>query len=272
MKSEYDLIFGLGPACSCSQAIRRAGLQLLSFPFDWIGPTYGHPDWDSDVRRRADLICSEFKDWLRPEDFSFHGQHTNGKDKYFNNRHGLIFLHDFPAGIPLNESFPEIAGKYERRCTRLLELIRQSHNVLLVRLDRPDLEYRTPVEDCRYAQKALTEHFAPTRFDFALLQEDPSCERGACREEKIDDGLLRLSFDYLDHRPDADRGQPDKAITAEVLRQRFTVRDYRTGAELSEWKRKQRLKRYARYGATNILQYHWRKLMATLGGSGKENA
>lgn len=269
MKKKYDLIFGLGPACSCSQALRKAELQHLSFPFDWIGPTYGQPGWDDDVRRRTDLICSEFENWLRPEDFSFHGRHTNGKDKYFNDRLGLIFLHDFPAGQPLAETFPAVAEKYAHRCARLIKLIRRSKNVLLVRVERPDLDYRTPLDDCRYARRALAARFAPTHFDFVLLQEDASLDRGVCREEVIEDGLLRLSLDYRRQCPDADVTQPDHGITSAALCERFAVRDYRTRAERAAYARAQKMKRYARYGATNALQYRWRKLMTALGRCGK---
>ena len=271
-KKRYDLAFGLGIACSCSQSLRRAGLQYLSFPFDWITPTFGQPGWDDDVRRRTDIVCSEFRDWLLPNDFSFHGHHTNGKDKYFNTRHGLMFLHDFPEGVPLAESFPAVAGKYHRRCDRLLELIRRSRNVLIVRIDRPDLDYRTPVDDCRYARRMLAEHFAPTNFDFILLQEDASIPRGECQEEQIEDGLLRLSLDYRNLKPDADTMQPDTDVTAAALRTRFTVGDYRTGDERAAWAHKRKMKRYARYGATNAFQYRWRRLMAALGGNGTRNA
>lgn len=271
-KKKYDLIFGLGPACSCSQALRRSELQFLSFPFDWIGPTYGQPGWDDDVRRRTDLICSEFENWLRPEDFTFLGPHTNGMDKYFNDRQGLMFLHDFPAGRPFENTFQEVAEKYTRRCARLQDLIRRSQNVLIVRIDRPDLDYRTPLDDCRYARRMLAEHFPPTNFDFVLLQEDASIPRGECQEEQVEDGLLRLSLDYRNLKPGADVMQPDHDITAAALRKRFAVRDYRTKDERAIHTRKQKMKRYARYGATNVLQYRWRKLMAALGGSEKGNA
>ena len=272
MKKNYDLVFGLGPACSASQAIRKAGLQSLSFPFDWIGPTFGRPGWEHDLQRRADLICSEFKDWLRPEDFTFLGPHTNGKDKYYNNRLELTFLHDFPVGSSFQGYFPALVEKYHRRCSRLLELIRRSKKILIVRVERPDLDYRTPLDDCRYARKRLSEHFAPAQFDVVLLQCDASLARGEIREEPIEDGILRISLDYRNLEPGADVMQPDHGRTSGVLRERFAVREYRTQKEIAAWKSRQRAKRYARYGASNFLQYRWRRLMAALGGNGTGNA
>ena len=272
MKKNYDLVFGLGPACSASQAIRKAGLQSLSFPFDWIGPTFGRPGWEHDLQRRTDLICSEFEDWLRPEDFTFLGPHTNRKDKYYNNRLELTFLHDFPVGSSFQGYFPALVEKYHRRCSRLLELIRRSKKILIVRVERPDLDYRTPLDDCRYARKRLSEHFAPAQFDVVLLQCDASLARGEIREEPIEDGILRISLDYRNLEPGADVMQPDHGLTSGVLRERFAVREYRTQEEIAAWKSRQRAKRYARYGASNFLQYRWRRLMAALGGNGTGNA
>ena len=266
------LFSGSVPVAVARRRFERLGSNSSSFPFDWIGPTFGKPGWDHDLQRRTDLICSEFKDWLRPEDFTFHGPHTNGKDKYYNNRLELIFLHDVPIGSPFQGYFPTLIEKYRRRCSRLLELIRRSKRILIVRVERPDLDYRTPLDDCRYARKRLSEHFAPAQFDVVLLQCDTSLKRGEIREEPIEDGILRISLDYRNLEPGADVMQPDHGLTSGALRERFKVREYRTREEIAAWKAKQRAKRYARYGATNFLQYRWRKLMAALGGNGTGNA
>ena len=261
-KLKYDLAFSFGPACSCSQTLRRAGLQMLSFPFDWIGPTFGTPKWDSDIRDRADLIASGFSDELREEDFVYHGVHTNGMAKYFNTHFGLVFLHDFPQGVPLSESFPSVKAKYSRRERRLLDLIRSSRRVLVVRLDRPDLDYRTPCEDCRYVRETLAKAFAPTEFDVLLLQPDPSVPFGKQSLETVEPGLFRLAFDYVDRRPGADRKFPSFDYTAAAVAEHFAVREYRTKAEIAAHRLKERQKRWARYGAANALQYRWRKFLS----------
>lgn len=267
MEKQYDLIFGLGPACSCSQTLRMAGLQYLSFPFDWILPDYNQPKWHDDIRRRAEILCANCEGWFERADFTYRGPHTNGMGRYFNERSGFFFLHDFPLNVSFEESFPSVAAKYARRCSRLLELIRASRNVLLMRLDRPDIRTNTPVDDCRQAREMLASHFGPrTKFDFVLMQEDESLDRGVCRAEEIEDGFLRLSLDYRNTEPGVNVMQPDFRITSTALHDRFKVRDYRTRDERSAWARKQKMRRYAKYGATNFLQYRWRKIMAALGG------
>lgn len=261
-KLKYDLIFGFGPACSCSQTLRRAGLQLLSFPFDWIGPEFGTPKWEHDIRDRADLVASGFSSSLREEDFVYHGDHTNGKAKYFNTHFGLVFLHDFPQGVPLAESFPSVLAKYKRRERRLLELIRASRRVLVARLDRPDLDYRTPLEDCRYVRETLARAFAPIEFDVLLLQPDSSVPFGSQALETVEPGLFRMKFDYYDRRPGAERMFPRLDYTAAAVAEHFAVREYRTKAEIAAHRAKEQRKRWAKYGASSAWQYRWHKLLS----------
>ena len=232
MKKQYDLVFGLGPACSCSQTLRKAGLQHLSFPYDWIGP---HTDlYDVDVSRRTDQICNEFAGWFDPADFEPAGSSDqSGKDHYFNSELKLIFLHDFIKGSSFQEAFPAVQAKYQRRIARLLELIRASKNVLLVRVDRPDVPSRTPFEECRYARKRLGEKFAPTAFDMVVLSHESGRPFADMKVDQPEEGLTRLSFDYDDTTPGAPSYQPIFELTAKALSDRFTVRDYRTPEEIA---------------------------------------
>ena len=269
MKMKYDLVFGFGPACSCSQTLRRAGLQLLSFPFDWIGPGVNNPEWDNDLHRRADLLASGLTNQLRKEDFVYNGDHTNGMAKYFNTRLGMIFLHDFPIGEPLEQSFPAVIAKYERREKRLIELISRSKRVLVVRLDRPDLDYRTPDGDGRYMRETLSRAFAPAKFDYLAIQPDASTPFGSQRLETVEPGFFRLKFDYFDHRAGAERMFPRFDYTSAAVAEHFAVREYRTKAEIAAHKNAEKRKRWARYGATNAWQYRWRKLLARFRQGGR---
>lgn len=269
MKKRYDFVFGFGPACSCSQTLRRSGLQLLSFPFDWIGPDAGKVGWDDDVRRRTDLICSEFNDWLRIGDFVYRNDHpTNGKSIFFNNALHLVFIHDFPKGLPIEESFPSIRAKYERRISRFLDLLGSSHRILIARVDRPDLSYRTPLEDCRYAMRRLGEKFPNAKFDFVLLQPDKNVPFERRAVEDLGDGITRISFDYQDRTP-GNELFPKLDQTSAAVGELFAVKDYRTREEIADWRRKSRAKRYAKLGATNFLQYQLLRLRKALFGAAR---
>lgn len=260
MKRRFDLIVGLGPACSCSMILRRANLQHLSFPYDWLTPRANTPEYEADLVHRADWIVREFGDWLRAEDLKrFERPADHPKDCYFNDRLNLLFIHDFPIGSDFAAEFPKVKAKYDRRIGRLLDLIRGARRVLILRVDRPDLATSTRIEDCKTAVRALSEKFAPTAFELLLLH----CERGRAYADRLEtdhgDGVRSLVFDYHDDRPEIPSFQPNIGMVAQILAARFTVRDYRTPAERAEKKRRDRRNEYARFGATNWWQWRLAK-------------
>ena len=267
-KEKFDLAFGLGPACSCTMSLRRAGLQHLSFPYDWIGPKENTPEFDIDVRTRAEQIAAEFHGWLNPADFMKFDPPDGAlapRDCYFNEGLRLLFIHDFPKGSDFETEFPKIKEKYRRRIGRLLELIRSSKRVLLLRVDRPDLRARTSVEDCKAAVRILSEKFAPAKFELLLLH----CEADRPFENLLEtdhgDGVRSIVFDYRGVIPDLPSFQPNFSLIERLLTSRFSVRDYRTSAERAEKKRRERQAKYRQYGVSNWWQLRlarWRKRLA----------
>lgn len=259
-KTRYDLIFGLGFACSCSESLRRAKLQLLSFPYDWItlalrsGADYRH-----ELRDRIGEINDEFRNWFLPDEFAFvrcDGQ--TGRNIYVSRRLNHVFNHDFPTGVPFAESLPAVQAKYRRRIRRLLELIRSARRVLVVRIDRPDLPVATDVADCQAAVAALERKFSGTRFDFLQV----SCVPGGVglREETLDGHVTRWWLDYRDLRPGVENWRVNIPQLGELLRARFSVRDYRTRDERKAFDAARRAKRYAKLGARNFFEYQLRRL------------
>lgn len=131
---KYDLIFSLGAACSCTQILRKKGLQLSSYPFDWL--------FGSCFNKRIDMLTSDFADFIQPEDLEYTGK-NNGLaehlcDIYYNKANDITFNHDFPEAIPLSRSFPSVKEKYMRRCRRLISQINSSRRVLAVWLETPN--------------------------------------------------------------------------------------------------------------------------------------
>ena len=266
MRTRYDLVIGMGMACSCSQALRRANLQLLSFPFDWVAPdTRDRRHLVRDLPARAHAVVRAFEDWLRIEDLGFVRPHeTNGKDIYLNARTGLVFNHDFPTGRPLSETFPEVAGKYRRRSARLIELIRRSRNVLLVRIERPDLPGVTPVADCVEARQILADGFPGVNFSLLQLVCDPSRPSPNRRETALGEDIVQISFDYRSRDPSAAAYQPDLKLLAETLADRFSVADYRTREEIRGHKEALLRKKLAEAGCNTLLQFRWKRLKASI--------
>ena len=247
-------------------SLRKAGLQHLSFPYDWIGPRDNTEEYGVDVRHRAEWIAREFKDWLRPDDLKRLPRPANHpRDYYFNEGLQLLFIHDFPVNSDFKAEYPKIAEKYRRRIARLLELIRSSRRVLLLRVDRPDLAVRTELADCHAAVKVLADKFTGVQFELFLLHRESGRSYADRVETDHGGGVRSLVFDYDIDKDDRPGYQPNINLIAQVLSERFTVRDYRTPAERAEKRRRDRQKEYAKFGVGNWWQLRlakWRMHLA----------
>lgn len=248
----YDLVFGIGNACSCTQSIRAAGLQYLSFPFDWIIYKNG----EHDLRARADIIRDRFTAWLEAEDLELAGSvDWHPCDVYYNRKTDTIFNHEFPRGKPIAETFPAVSGKYRRRIERFYELVAKSRRVLIVRLDRPDQSPPTDVKDSKYAMRVLREVFPGVDFDMAHVAFEKGRPVDRALVEDYGKGLVRIAFDYADTTPQAPAWGVDTALVGRFLKARYAVRDYRTAAEKAAKRRHDRLERYRSRGASNWLEF-----------------
>ncbi len=105
---DFDLIFSIGEACSCSQCLRNSRLQFYSYPFDWL---YG-----ADFIARIKLLTSGMKDFINKEDLEYHSEERNiNCIAYHNKRNDIVFNHDFKKGVPFDEMYQIVKEKYDRR-------------------------------------------------------------------------------------------------------------------------------------------------------------
>ena len=255
MIKKYDLIVPLGYACSCSQTLRRAGLQLASFPWDWVGVP--------PPSERCRLICNGFKNWMNLEDLKWAGKNdTFGHEEVLNTRTGLIIMHDFVQGTPIEEQYPAIVAKYTRRIARLDRLLKTSKRVLLVSIDTPVSPAPVPPEDARKAMATMSATYPNASFDFLLVNLEPGRAKGDRIDETPLPGIRRIAFDYKSYAPDTPAYGIDITMLADVLRGEYRVRDYRTKEEISAFlktrarKRSQKMARKMdALGAETTLQY-----------------
>ncbi len=250
----YDLAFSLGRACSCSETLRKAGMQYLSFPWDWIGAERA---LKPDLQLRTDSICDgSFHSWFTPDDLELVAEYEwYSKIHYRSRSTGLLYNHDFAKGVPLEESFPAVKAKYDRRMARLMDLIGRSKSILLVRIDPPNGLRPTSVEDCIAARKRFAERFPHARFDFVMMSFEKGRPFAERRTEEVEEGFLHVSFDYKDYAP----GKPDYAVvldqTAAILKEVATVQDYRTKAEVAAFRARTRRAKMEQVGAKNAWEY-----------------
>lgn len=126
----YDLIFSLGQACSCTSSLRNSHLQNYSYPFDWV---YG-----SNFEGRMQILLDKFERFMEKNDLiCAYYEKLNNHIAYKNVFNNLIFVHDFPADIEFEERYIIVKHKYDRRVQRLLDKIERARKILLVYLEHP---------------------------------------------------------------------------------------------------------------------------------------
>jgi len=241
-RKQYDFIFSLGAACSCSQSLRLAGLQFASYPFDWLyGGTVG-----TRVRGLVDGVDA----WFAEGSLVKHGipwklEH----EPYRNVENGIVFKHDFDWNRPLSETLPAVRGKFARRLERLRGRISASRRVLAVWLATPTTKPPSDQEllDCR---KAMADRWPGVDIEILAL----ACEGGrAAGDAAVRDlgGVTVVSFDYYDGREEF----IDNERMAAFLASRLSAVDYRSDEERRAWPARRRALRYAQYNATGWWSY-----------------
>lgn len=258
MKTRYDLVFGVGNACSATQTLREAGMQFESFPFDWVA--YRSED---DLDERTETLRTDFAHWFDKADLAYVGNFDFGwhaRAIYHNSRTGVVFNHDFDQGEDFDAAYDKVAAKYRRRAERLFARIRASKRVLAFRLDRPDQKIATSSEACLRLKKMLEAKFPGVAFDVLLMAHDPAVPPECPREERLADGVLKLSFDCHCDDPRAPVYEPDFWKTAGVLSRYAAATDYRTAAEKRRFWMARRRAHWAKFGATTFWGYLWARM------------
>ena len=192
MKKKYSLYVSLGAACSCSETLRRHGLQLFSYPLDWC--------CGSSFLTRIQCLIDGYRNFFNKEDFQFVGPGNSIHDTYKNTRTGIIFKHDFAVDVPFDSQYPALAQKYERRINRLLKQLEQADTVCFVYMCIP--AEHTPVPDAELLQgyHLLQESFKGKEIGLVYLFNN-----GAELPQKTDvfltAGVRKICFGYQEPGP-----------------------------------------------------------------------
>lgn len=176
----YDIIYSIGRDCACASYMKRALLRATSGPFDWITGV--------GFSKRIDIIRDNFRDFLE-KDFLKFQEKKPGKpddkacDYYYNQKTGFHFPHDFPTGIPLDTSLPDVQEKYSRRIARFYQNIRSAERVLIVYQSHfPEQE--PGIEEIIDSAEKLCQFFQK-KLDFLIVMHDENMKTGSINYELI---------------------------------------------------------------------------------------
>ena len=184
-KEVYDIIFSMGTICANTTVLRKCNLQDYSFPWDWIGGI--------ELKGRFEEMVNGFPDWFHIEDFVKTGSrlHPEPCDIYKNTRKDLLFVHDFPLNVPIEESLPTVKARYERRQKRMIECIDKAKQILFVWMTPVGWKNIYTLDYLKECHKYISEKYPDKEIRikyFYSSKDEP--------EHIIDSGVEILKFDY----------------------------------------------------------------------------
>ena len=243
----FDLVFSIGWDCKCSGALRRAGLQHFSYPFDWL---VGAP-----AAARARIVADGFRGWFELSDLEDRGPAPFNRFAAVKRiaRHrvsGLEFRHDFPVEGTLADGYDEAAAKYARRTARLLAALERAERPLAVFCDG----YGCPpvsLAELEEARAILAARFGDKIGVLGIFDDRPGAAHEAAEEVSADGRTVRWSLPCEKRVPDG--LEVSARVVSRFLAARIACPDPHTPAERRERRRAERLAVYDKYKARTWL-------------------
>lgn len=213
-KKKYDFVCSIGEACSCAQSLISANLRTASGPFDWL--------WGSDFLGRIKILCSDFHRFIEKDDLIScdcnNGDTKNLCDIYKNKYTNLVLNHDFPAGVPLDDSYDTVAEKYERRINRLLSNINSSESVLLVYIETPITDKHTSNADIIEGSEQIKNRWSNKTIDILYFKNDLNLTPKQYELETLSNNIIKITANYKSQNPDAVSYAIDTHFVRDILR------------------------------------------------------
>lgn len=191
-KHTYDFVCGIGHYCGTATYLKRHFLRRASGPFDWIGES------PAGLLKSAELIATDFRDFMLRDNLVLldhpAGEHDDMKNDYYRDEGtGILTYHDFPFGKSLDETYPQVRAKYDRRIARFYELARAGATLLIFQTHTTK-----PTDDEMKRALAMLREKLGQKVDLLVLQND--AEREELDFEEIESGLYSVRGPF--HRPD----------------------------------------------------------------------
>jgi hypothetical protein len=161
-------------------------LRQASFPFDWLTA--------AELAPRLDLLLNEFEDFLNLEDLRYMEKPAGivgdpHCDNYQNVRNGFFYYHDFPAGSELDQAYPDVKEKYNRRVERLLSLLNSNKTILFVWYAHEPLLSGNE-EIVKYGERLAQKY--GKRIDLLIIENDQSLSKDDYKLEHLSPGVRKV--------------------------------------------------------------------------------
>lgn len=236
---DYDLAFSLGFSCGCTQALREAGLQFASYPFDWVG--------SPGLLESARMLASNFEGWLEKSDLELYDVRRAPlfSHVYRNVRTKFGFPHDFPSGMDFEVAYGQCRCRYDCRIKRLIGSLVPGQRVLAIYIERM-IDPRLSDSDLRNARKLLSAAFPGVRFDLLYLFQQDGCS--SPQECQVDEGVWTVALDYRIVVDGVTSHEVERTGITAYLREYVSVPDVRSEADKARYRESRRMTREKRWG------------------------
>ena len=235
----FDMAFSMGFSCGGTMALRRAGLQFVSYPLDWIG--------SPGIIASAKMVEADFDGWFEKDDLQLVAVRGGSFQNtvYQNRKTRFGFPHDFPRFFRCGEKYSETAEKYARRIRRFMGDLGAARTALVVYIERP-INPRAADADLVEAKSILEERVPAVAFELVYFFLDEG--RKDFAETSVADGITAVACNYVQY----DHGEKSHAILADVpaayFRGRFEVPDRRSAAEKEAYAAAKKADRRKKFG------------------------
>ena len=252
---EYDFIFSLGASCAVSMALRDAGLQFASFPFDWIG--------SPGLMAEVEMVESGFCNWFEREDLKlWEVRHEEGAIQrvYKNMRTSFGFPHEFTNAFRFETGYEKTREKYDRRIARFMKTLGSCKKALGIYLEVATRR-RLSDDTLSEARRRLAAKFPGLSLDLVYFCEDPSHRKPEIVSEK--DGVTVVSAHYgkfLGGRP---MHTVDRSEIVRFIHENYTVAGHDIAAEKARYEAEQKRLRKGHWGKGRVERWINRKLFKT---------
>ncbi|MBR1753720.1 hypothetical protein IJ732_02700 [bacterium] len=192
---EFDLYISLGAFCSCTQSLRKSGLQFFSYPYDWMA--------GGDFYTRVKILTNNFENWFNKEDLEYFGtrKYPEPRDIYINQKTGIIYNHDFSLCSSLDLEYDKVKEKFNRRIKRLISQIENANTVLFVYIENPDTKNHISNSEIIENYEILKNRFKNTCINILFLAQADDISYQNRKETLINKYVTKIEFDYSRHNP-----------------------------------------------------------------------